>query len=153
MVGVLALRNTYVFKNVILHSDESTVLADPNELRVQLQRDALYEIADDPEGHGPGRAGLVAIGHPKGGVLTENYYLQIGYEVGVIGLLLFLVLLAVTVRKVSEQKSGSILGLSIFTSFWAYAFVALLIHLWSNEAVAAQWWLLAGVVIAKNKTS
>lgn len=140
----LIFKDTYVFKNVILHSDEQTVQADPNELRVQLQNKAIKDIRANPEGYGPGTAGLVSIGNPKGVFLSENYYLQIGYEVGIAGLLLFLILLAMVYRMLMKAKADS-LGVVILGSFWAYVFISLLIHLWSNEAVAAQWWLLAGL--------
>lgn len=139
------LRNSYVFKNVIFHSDESTVMDDPNELRVQLQNKAVQEIADDPEGHGPGTAGLVSIGNPKGTFLTENYYLQIGYEIGVLGLALFISILVLVYRSLTKDADSGLRAVLV-GSFWAYGFISLLIHLWSNEAVAAQWWLLAGLV-------
>lgn len=144
--GGFLLRNTYVFKNVILHSDESTVMADPNELRVQLQNKAVEDIADDPEGHGPGTAGLASIGNPKGTFLTENYYLQLGYEVGLAGLIVFIAALVI-IYKLLLQAAPSELKDVLLASFWAYAFMGLLIHLWSNEAVAAQWWLLSGLAV------
>lgn len=144
--GGIMMRNSYVFQNVILHSDKSTVMADPNELRVQLQNKAIRDIAEDPEGHGPGTAGLVSIGNPKGTFLTENYYLQIGYELGVLGLVIFLAILAlVGVLLVNVRDSED--RVVLLSSFFAYAFISLLIHLWSNEAVAAQWWILAGLLV------
>lgn len=145
MSAGFVLRDSYVFQNVILHSDESTVMDDPNELRIQLQNKAVQEIADDPEGHGPGTAGLVSIGNPKGTFLTENYYLQIGYEIGVLGLALFMSILVLVYRSVTKDADSGLRAVLI-GSFWAYGFISLLIHLWSNEAVAAQWWLLAGLV-------
>lgn len=141
-------RNSYVFKNVILHSDEQTILEDPNELRIRLQREALGEIVETPQGYGPGTAGLVAISNPNGGILTENYFLQILYEVGIFGFLLFTTLVGYVytlIRKSEYRKT--VLSRSLIASFWGYMFVSLLIHLWSNEAVALQWWLLAGVVL------
>lgn len=146
LVGGFYIRDTYVFKNVVLHSDESTVLADPNELRVQLQNKALADIASDPEGHGPGTAGLVSIGNPKGTFLTENYYLQIGYEIGIFGFLLFMALF-IKIYKLIAGVISREYSMVFIGSFWAYAFLSMLIHLWSNETVAAQWWLLAGLVI------
>ncbi|HSX35144.1 MAG TPA: hypothetical protein VLF62_05890, partial [Candidatus Saccharimonadales bacterium] len=35
----------------------------------------------------------------------------------------------------------------LLASFWGYVVMNLLFHMWSNEAVAAQWWLLAGLSI------
>lgn len=121
-------------------------MADPNELRIQLQARAADDIMADPEGHGPGTAGIVSIGNPHGAYLTENYFLQIGYEIGVIGLLVFLALLAVVYRMVLGVRRDDVRAVLI-GSFWAYILMSLLIHLWSNEAVAAQWWLLAGLAI------
>lgn len=141
-------KNSYVFSNIILHSDEQTILEDPNELRIRLQSEAASSIIDKPIGHGPGTAGLIAIGNPNGGVLTENYFLQILYEIGILGFALFTTLLIyIYILLARGGYEKTILSRSLVASFWGYMFVALLIHLWSNEAVALQWWLIAGIVI------
>jgi hypothetical protein len=36
----------------------------------------------------------------------------------------------------------------LLASFWAYVLTNMLLHSWANEAVAVQWWLLAGMAIA-----
>jgi hypothetical protein len=36
----------------------------------------------------------------------------------------------------------------LLASFWAYVIMNMLLQIWSNEAVALQWWLLAGVALA-----
>lgn len=149
VIGVLALiplKNTYLVQNVVFHADQSTVLADPNELRVELNQRAVDAVADSPVGHGPGSAGLVSISNPKGTFLTENYYLQVAYEVGWLGLMVFLGILAVVATKLYRQKSDP-LAVVLLASLAGYAFYGLLIHLWSNEAIALQWWLLAGVLL------
>lgn len=144
-IGISA-RNTYVFQNLILHSDQSTVQADPNELRVELTQRAVRDIAEDPEGHGPGTAGLASIGNPNGSYLTENYFLQIGYEVGLFGLGIFITLLSIILIRLTVLKERKF-SLIMLASAGGYVFVSTLIHLWSNESVAAQWWILAGLVL------
>jgi hypothetical protein len=146
--GVGYFRNSYVFQNVFLHKDQGTVLTDPNELRIELQQQAVDAIEAKPLGHGPGTAGLVSIGSPKGTFLPENYYLQIGYELGVIGLAMFLSILALTYLRLNQHvdEEHPILRIAVIGCFLAYLFISTLIHLWSNESVAAQWWLLAGVL-------
>jgi hypothetical protein len=145
-------RNTYVFQNLVLHSDESTVLEDPNELRVSLAQRALEGIEEEPFGHGPGSAGLVAINNPKGGVLTENYYLQIAYEVGWLGLAVFITFLSIISYQLSVIAKKNIVATVLLASLVAYLFYSFLIHLWSNEAVALQWWLLTGVILGISLT-
>jgi hypothetical protein len=142
--------NTYIVQNLVLHSDESTVLADPNELRVSLAQQALEGVEEEPFGHGPGSAGLVAIKNPKGGILTENYYLQIAYEVGWLGLLLFVAILSIISYQLSIMSRKEPIVAVLFSALIGYLFYSLLIHLWSNEAVALQWWLLTGAILGLN---
>lgn len=143
--GGYALRNSSLVQDYFLHASNSTD-ADPNEKRVLLQGDAVEEIIQDFDGKGPGSAGLVSIRNPQGGVLTENYYLQIGYEVGWIGLFAFLSILALITYLLVKSRNEPLSNI-LLASLTAYAFYSLLIHLWSNEAVALQWGLLGGLVV------
>ncbi len=146
------ISQTYLFQNYVFHADESTVIADPNELRVQLFQDAVNDVIDEPQGHGPGTAGIVAIRNPKGGVLTENYYLQIAYEVGWLGIVLFIAILSLIMwRLYRVSRSGDVHAAILVSAGVGYLFYSLLIHLWSNEAIALQWWLLAGIVMATGR--
>lgn len=136
-------RNQYVVQNVILHSDKSTVAKqDSNDLHASLVVNGLKGIVRKPLGHGPGTAGVVSIRNPGDTVLTENYYVQIGYEVGVIGLLLFLLICYVVITGLRRQAELTRCLLAVFAS---YSVMALIMHLWVNEAVAAQWWIMAGI--------
>lgn len=144
--GVLyALRDQYMVQNIIFHSDETTQAElDSNELHADFVGRGLRGIARDPLGHGPGTAGIVAIQNPSGGLLTENYYVQIGFEAGVFGLMIFIAALLLVYRQLGSDLPATALK----AAFWGYAVANLVAHTWSNEAVAAQWWLLAGMVAA-----
>lgn len=142
--GVLfLLRDQYVVQNVIFHADENTTMASSNDLHVELAKKGLEGIVDQPFGHGPGTAGLVAI-HTTG-FLTENYFIQIGYEVGIIGLLLFLALLVLLVHILWKSRSSMIVSATL-ASLAGLVAMNMLFHTWSNEAVAAEWWLMAGLL-------
>lgn len=151
VVGVFLLRDQYVVQNVVFHSDENTMQTDSNNLHVDYAKQGVEGIADDPEGHGPGTAGLVSIRTKKEVVLTENYFIQIGYEVGVIGLIIFLGAIVFILRQLMRIKSN--LSTALIASFAGITLCSLLLLTWSNEAVAATWWLMAGVVIAANQGS
>lgn len=155
----LMYKDQYAIQNILIHSDESTEAKaqyDSNELHIIYARKGLEGMANQPQGNGPGTAGLVSIQHPEKGFLTENYYIQIGYEVGAIGLLIFLAV-NVLVYKGLLRRRG-VLSAVLLASFWGYVVCNMLLHTWSNEAVASQWWLLAGFVVGgsvvvKKKTS
>lgn len=147
VLGGLAFmaKDTYFFQNVILHADESTEMADPNELRVMLGKRGIEGIKDDPEGHGPGTAGLVSTRLPDG-LLTENYFLQIAFEIGVVGFLLFVLFLGYLVKLLWVRREDMVVQ-AILISFVGLCFVNLLAHIWANEAVASSWFMLAGLAL------
>lgn len=139
-------RNTYFERSVVSHRTGTPQGAyDSNGFHWFYVKRGLQGVAHQPLGHGPGTAGLASIQDPKGGVLTENYYVQIGYEVGVLGLITFITLNAIVYVRLWSQRQA-ILPNALLASFWAYVVMNMLLHTWSNEAVACQWWLLAGLM-------
>jgi len=149
--SIFLARDSALVQDYVFHAAVSTDQADPNQKRIQLQEEAIEDILQEPEGYGPGSAGLVSISNPQGGLLTENYYLQIAYEVGWLGLTLFMAIIGLLIYKL--QKASNLLSenrataVVLLASLAGYLFYSLLIHLWSNEAVALQWWLLSGVAV------
>lgn len=149
LLGLLALRNTYFVQNVIFHADKSTVLEDPNQLRIRFWKESVRDLARNPMGHGPGTAGLASIRNDKQGVtLNENYYLQMAHELGILGLLIFLTILGTVGWRLSGLSVSDTLALGLFASFIGLALTNFLVHIWANEAVAYTWWGLAGLVLS-----
>lgn len=149
LAGVFTLaKDTYIVQNVVFHADESTTLEDPNELRQRFWQESVIRITLQPEGSGPGTAGLASIRNDKQGtVLNENYYLQIAEEVGVLGIMLFLAILTVVAYRLYQQKQST-LALALLASFAGLAVTNFLVHIWSNEAVAYTWWGLTALALA-----
>ena len=146
---VYIMRDQYFVQNVVFHADESTTLASPNELRGSLAERAVNGIIHQPLGHGPGTAGLVSTRLPNG-LLTENYFLQILYEVGIFGFAIFIAILFLIVQKLWVLRKNE-LARVLLASFVGLVFANLLFHTWSNEAVAITWFLTAGLSLVKNK--
>jgi hypothetical protein len=142
------LRDTSFVHQYVVHSNQVRTNNGPdsNGYHALLVQEGLRGIQHEPLGHGPGTAGLVSIHNPNGGQLTENYYIQIGYEVGIVGVALFIglnVWLFVRIWKRKDIYAGMLCA-----SFAAYVVTNMLLHTWSNEAVAGQWWILAGMALA-----
>lgn len=148
--GLFMARHTYVVQNVLFHADQSTVLEDPNQLRVRFFRESVADIAHHPLGSGPGTAGLASIHNTvQGTQLNEDYYLQIAVETGVIGVMLFIAILAYVAWRIwIEVRHGDWLALAVLASLTGLIFTNLLVHIWSSEAVAYTWWGLAAVAVA-----
>jgi O-antigen ligase len=146
--GLFFMRSSDVFQQYVIHTNPNrkTHLAS-NDYHALLVKEGIKGIIKKPQGHGPGTAGLASIQNPNGGQLTENYYVQIGYELGVVGLLAFgafNVWLYIGLHKYRKTPLAAILC----ASFFGYLFMNMFLHTWSNEAVAAQFFLLAGLVLS-----
>ncbi len=151
--GLFLARDTYYVRNVILHSDEATVQEDPNELRLRFWQESVDSISENPFGHGPGTAGLASIKNDiQGTELNENYYLQIAYEVGVVGLVLLLAIIAMVFYELYMQASkNQFIVWALLASLTGLVVTNFLVHIWSNEAVAYTWWGLAGLYVLGSK--
>jgi hypothetical protein len=149
-VGAFALRDQYFVQNVIFHADESTQLDDPQELRVSLVQRGIDGIIGKPLGNGPGTAGLPSVHNENGGLLPENYFVQIGYEVGVFGLTLFLVLLGYIFWQLWQRRADQIVQ-ALLASFVGLFLMNMVLMTWANEAVACAWFMLAGTALISVK--
>lgn len=147
VAGIALVKDSHFFQGYIVHTSTArTSDLDSNDYHALLIRQGLEGIIKQPLGHGPGTAGIVSIQNPDGGQLTENYYIQIGYEVGIAGALLFIGLNVWFFILLRRRKD--VIGTTLCATFWAYVITNMMLHTWSNEAVAAQWWILAGMAIA-----
>jgi O-Antigen ligase len=146
--GLFAGRHSYVIHGLLSHNTgKPQAQYDSNGFHREFAKRGLEGIVHQPLGHGPGTAGLASIQNPKGSFLTENYYLQIGYEVGVLGLLLFVAVQVLVYVQLWRRRHDRLAAI-LLASFWAYVLTSMLLHTWSNEAIAAQWWILAGLLLA-----
>ncbi len=150
IVTAVAAKDSYFVQNVIFHADSSTTLEDPNELRLRFWDETVSAVQERPFGHGVGTAGLASIRNSEQGtVLTENYYLQILYEIGIVGLFLFLAILAYLAYHLiaTYVRSKNLYVLALIAAFTGLLFTNFLVHIWANEAVAYTFWGLVGLCL------
>lgn len=71
--------------------------------KIQMEM-GLPKIAARPWGHGLGSgAGVLGYVDPSGLASIDNYYLSLGLEVGVLGLILFVLFFVFTLKRVAEE--------------------------------------------------
>ncbi len=86
-------------------------------------------------------------------VLPENWYLQMGVEMGVIGFLLYAALIVILLMRLRVMSYGlrvtkvSELTLPIFFAFFALSVAALFLHAWEDAAVAYSVWALLAICV------
>ncbi len=84
--------------------------------------------------------------------LPENWYLQIGVELGWLGFLLYLALIVVTTHySLLTTHSRKMFDLTLALSFLGISIAAIFLHAWEDSAVAYSVWILLAVLLLSNK--
>jgi len=153
LLAVLALAaiivpNSSYLQNVLFHTDDaSQVATSSNSQRLDAWGGGIADIAEEPFGEGPGSAGPASVYNNNQVEISESYYLQIGQEVGVLGLAVFLLITA-GVGYLLWLRRADPLALVLFASLVGISLVNLLSHAWTDDTLAYIWWGLAGIAMA-----
>jgi O-Antigen ligase len=145
----LALRHNAAFEDTFFHTSQlSRSPQSSNQNRTSSLENGLHDVAHEPLGRGPGTAGPASVHNNHPARIAENYYLQIGQEVGWIGLALFLAINILLAKDLWERrKEADCLAITLLVSFVGISFINLLSHAWADDTLAYLWWGLAGVAV------
>src|SRR5581483_3236127 len=87
----LVLRNNNTVQNTLFHtSSTSRSPESSNAVRTQALESGAKSLITEPFGRGPGTAGPASFRNNAPPRIAENYYIQVGQEVGIIGLVIFI---------------------------------------------------------------
>lgn len=148
MVGAaaaLALQNGELPRDLLTHGASfSTHLAATKDGLLQFMHGGAVKILF---GFGVGSAGPTAL--KLGGIITENWYLQVLFEVGVIGFIYLLIFLAGVVAKLYQGSK------TLFFTSVALLVNALFLHIFSDNPVMAVsvFIIIAAVVNVEEKAN
>jgi hypothetical protein len=146
--GVWALGSNAHFKNIIFHTSPHTVATTSDEGHDNALRQGISDVLHDPLGRGPGTAGPASqYNHDRPARIPENYFVQIGQEVGWLGLVLFVVLCVLLGTLLFRARADS-LALALFASLIGLSFVGLVSQVWTDDTLCYVWWGLAGIALA-----
>lgn len=146
ILAVVLFRNAPTVQNTLFHSDDSSAsVTSSNESRANAMRLGLQDVWHEPLGRGPGTAGPASARNLYPARFAENYLLQIGQEVGWVGIVLFgsiLWLVGVGLWRLRRDP----LALALLGSFVGLFVVNLVSHAWTDDTLGLLWWGLAGLV-------
>lgn len=132
-------------QNTILHQDpDGGTSISSTDKHWQAGQNAIEDIADNPLGEGPGSAGPASFYNDEQTKIAENYYLQVGQEVGLIGLVLFVAINLLVASSLWRQRASIWSGV-LFVSWVGLSLSALFLHTWAQDEISLIWWGLAGL--------
>lgn len=142
------IKHNKSIQNAVLHTSQSSKSAvTSNESHLAKLEVGAKEVAAEPLGRGPGTAGPASVYNNHPARIAENYYIQIGQELGWLGLAGFL-LINIRLAYLLWLQRHDVLALSLFASLIGISFINLLSHAWTDDTLAYIWWGLAGVAMA-----
>lgn len=147
------LRHNTRLQNLLFHTQtHSAVATTSDQNHVSALEGGLHDLAHEPLGRGPGTAGPASVYNNHPARIAENYFIQVGQEVGWLGLLLFLAI-NLYVALLLWRRRDDPLALTLLASLVGISFVNLLSHAWTDDTLAYLWWGLAGIAIGTAATS
>jgi hypothetical protein len=149
LAGIFVLeRNNSRVQNIVFHSQKnSAIKTTSDEGHSSSIKSGIKDIAKDPLGKGPGTSGPASVYNQKISRIPENYYIQIGQELGVIGLAVYIAISVLVVMSLWARREDT-LALALLASFLGLIVVNMLLEAWTDDTLCYLWWGMAGIAIA-----
>lgn len=120
--------------------------------RTSSQENAISAIRAKPFGHGLGSAGP-ASQHVGAGLVTENWYLQIAVELGLVGLVLFLTFIGLCLFELGQKihrRSDSV-RIALFGAIVGLSVTNLFLHSWADATLGLMIFTLLGIELGQKQ--
>ena len=144
--SLLLLNSNHRYQDIVFHtSSSSRASQSSNAAHASAKMEGLKEVLHSPLGEGPGTAGPASIYNAmQPARVSENYFLQVGQEVGWLGLALFVLILAALARGWYIERQAT-LNRVMLASLVGMVVISMLWHGFTDDTLAYIWWGLAGI--------
>jgi len=145
IAGIFALSGRIsAFREIILHGESQ--FWHMVAMRESIERFLSLDLPSKLYGIGLGNAGPLAVKYGIG-IVSESWYLQLLLEIGIIGLLLWLAIAAISLINLYSLKQNG-----LFFALISLMITAVFLHTFAdNPSIAITLFLLIGLVLGKDK--
>jgi hypothetical protein len=163
VVVVLVVGVLVAFVSGLVPLQAINALTNPHEASVQAHQGAISQglqlVQEDPMGRGLGTVGTIGqrVFHEQA-VTTENWFLQIAAEMGLVPGLLFLAIsIGVGIEAFASYLRVRDLALArvclaVVGGSVGFLIVGNMLHAWEVPVIAMAFWLLAGIAVGARET-
>jgi O-antigen ligase len=150
----LAFSHPLVRLNLLHQRDvRDQLVITSNDAHLTATAAGLQQIIDQPFGCGAGCAGTASFYNDQV-LISENYYLQIGQEYGLAGLILWLIIMYYIVSTLWRNRRDGMTAVWL-SALAGYLIIGLFLHVFNDEPLVILWFMIAGVLYgqAEQKTA
>lgn len=148
IISVLVWHKNSVLENTLFHTSQTSQSPESsNAARTEAMLDGAKDVVRQPLGDGPGTAGPASFRNNHPARIAENYFIQIGQEVGILGIGLFVAInlyIALGLWKIRDNDLAKI----ALAALIGLTLVNLLSHAWADDTLVYTFWGLAGIALA-----
>jgi hypothetical protein len=148
IASLLAFRSNSTFDNIFFHTNKHSLATNSsNSVRLSDLKTNAQNMIDHPLGQGLGVAGPASVHNNRPAMIAENFYIQIGQETGILGLIIFLSInIIIGYRLFSNRRDR--LSLFLLASLVGISAVNMVSHAWADDTLSLIWWAFAGVALS-----
>lgn len=149
MIFVAVFATSDVIQNTVFHQDPGEGgLVDSTGQHITATKEGVRDVLANPLGSGPGTAGPASLRNDGKAKIAENYFVQVGQEVGILGLVLFVWINVLLGKMLLDNRSKNLMKPVLFTTLIGLTVVSMLLHGWADEEVALTFWGISGLYLS-----
>ena len=148
-IFIAVFSTTDFIQHTVFHQDPddlSDVINSTDE-HWEATKAGVEDVISNPLGSGVGTAGPASRSNDKPARISENYFVQVGQEVGVVGLALFIWINVLLAQALLHKRDEEIMKPVLFSALIGLTVVSMLLHGWADEEVAITYWGIAGLYL------
>ncbi len=152
--AVYILRHNDTFQNLVFHTNELSASPESsNAQRFTGLKQGAQAVLSDPFGKGVGSAGPASLRNDKAmASINENFFLQIGQEMGMVGIALLIGILVVIGYKLWQRRDEGV-PRALLASLLGLIVVNLVSHAWADDTLAYVFFGAVGFAIYTKKST
>ncbi len=149
LVSLFFLRHNSMFDNIFFHTaNNSKAVYSSNAEHVSAIEGGIQQLITQPLGKGTGTAGPASVYNVAPPRIAENFYIQIGQELGWLGLIIYLWIQFIILKELWRFRDNKLV-LAFLASFIGISFINLLSFAWADDTMAYIFWGFTGLIISK----
>lgn len=147
IIPIVKSSNNNLSQYVLLHGRVfETKIEGSDAGRISSAQKSLQLILENPLGLGLGKAGPASIHAGNAPIITENWYLQIALELGVIGLAAYLVFFAMSgIWLYRSSQKNRLISTGLLASLIGILVANLFLHTWADSSLALVFFAAFGI--------
>jgi O-antigen ligase len=131
---------------IVFHGTTGPPATSSDSRHLSSLRIGLDDTWQKPFGHGIGTAGP-AVFHSHSGIIIENNFLQLSYETGIVGALLFLAICVAACLNLARRSETIDLSAASLAALVGISITALFLPAWTDSSTALILWTAAGASV------